>query len=259
MDVVRRWFAARGAPEAWLTPLVGRPAFDPYGDGRPSLPIRALEWSLREGSTAPRFAWNLGPGSGGAAIEVLRTWGAAPPVLAVLRPLVAHAHTQVGRDGERLKLYVYGRGAPAATLAAVEAAVGAHFPAWCPAAEFVAVDLGDVLAVKRYVTVDGGGPPAVADLAAWADTFPVDAGTPPAARVLSVRAGPGGLVDTTIHVKIDRDASLVARVGTELSDRASVCFREAVKHGLLMVPTYLSRQLTTHGPVHTLYARLRPR
>lgn len=260
------------------------PGRDPYASGPGITPaIQAAEWSVREGSEALRFAWNVDEQRApvGAVFAVLERWGALPSEVRALEAALQGVHLQVGRDGDRAKLYVYGEG-----VAVVEAALACsprsrfqEARVGVPrsgrgglVADFAALDLG---AAPR------GGPPPIkhyfqlphaqalahlrtlgADpLVAWGESLPDDLSTPPGEFVVSERGQAGVLRDVTLHVKVDRAPERLAELaGAQLASRLADHFRAAARLGLRLRPTYVSRLWRPgEGLIGTGYYRLEGR
>ncbi len=269
MELVRRWLAhldteGGAALAADLATLPGR---DPYARGPGASPaIQAAEWSVREGSEALRFAWNVDEGRVpvSAVFSVLERWGGFSEEVRALEASLQGVHLQVGRDGERVKLYVYGAGA-------ARSGGGPRSGGGC--ADFVAFDLPARTAspaIKHYFQLDRPDALAylrdldAASLAAWAESLPDDLGTPPGRFVVSVRSVATEVRDVTLHVKVDlAPERLVELAGAELAGRLAVRFREAARMGLELRPTYVSRLAVPGGAgghaLRTVYYRLVPR
>lgn len=275
MELVRRWLArldpVGGAAIAEaLETLPGR---DPYARGPGECPaIQAAEWSVREGSAALRFAWNVDEGRVPVAtvFAVLERWGALPEEVRALEFALRGVHLQVGRDGDRVKLYVYGAGALDGPLARGRPL----------AADFMALDLRPAAvagvgadprvrpsAIKHYFQLPR--PQALAHLrdlgagllADWGESLADDLGSPPGEFVVSERRDRGDLRDVTLHVKVDRAPERLAELaGAELSSRLAEHFRAAARLRLWLRPTYVSRLWTPGGGlVGTVYYRLEGR
>lgn len=277
MDLVRAWLTAldpAAAPlAADLAALAGR---DPYATRDGAGGLAAAEWSFRDGSPSVRFAWNIDERRVRCddVATVLARWGALPAVLAALLPTLEGVHLQVGRDGPRVKLYVYARGAPPGTLDRVEAALGLAeafaalpvAPGGAPPA-FLGVDIGGPggagMAAKRYLELSREGAGGWlselggAGLAGRARALPDDLGSEPARFVVSVRVAADGLRDVALHAKLDRAPERLAELaGPALAAEASRRFRIAHRLGLVLRPTYVSWLQAGATTVGTVYHRL---
>ena len=275
MDALTAWLTALGAPDAAalsaaLIRLPGRP---PHGDApvRPTRPLGAMEWSVREGDDAVRWAYNLaGERVDVDAITSLLSGqdGLADPVATALSELRG-AGLQVGAAGRRMKLYAYpGPQAPDAVAVllraakagpALDAALAGSVPS------FGALDLEEPLAAKVYfeahslpaatAAAAAAGAPRLAALGAGLDE---GLGTPPARWVLSIRARAGAVVDRTLHVKLDAAPERLADLaGPELSARPARLYRRAARQRLRLLPTYVSFLDSPERPLlTTVYYRL---
>ncbi|MSQ01712.1 MAG: hypothetical protein EXR71_07445 [Myxococcales bacterium] len=275
MDALTAWLTTLGAPEAaalaaGLTSLPGRP---PHGDAsvHPTRPLAAMEWSVREGDDAVRWAYNLAAERVhvSAVASFLSDRGSLPSHVATAMSHLQGAGLQVGAAGSRTKLYAYpGPQVPKAVAVLLDAArAGAtlHRALGGLVPTFAALDLDASGGAKVYVEAHSlpvataaaatSGAPRLAALGATLDE---GLGTPPARWVLSLRAREGAVVDRTLHVKLDAAPERLAELaGPELSTRAASLYRRAARLRLRLLPTYVSFLDAPERPLlRTVYYRL---
>jgi hypothetical protein len=256
MEVVRRWLL-RQAPHLAdrIMPHLSRlPGRDP-GSGKPvAQPIEAAEWSIRDGDSTLRFAWNVDWNRQRTAdiLAFLDEFSVVPAALRARLDANPLGHYQIGLAGERAKLYAYDS-------------------EWCPpGVRFVAFDLlskPGPAPIKSYREHPGQasaaallsslGKPRLLEVL---QAHPQHLGSGAQGWVTTERVVDGQTRDVSLHLCIDNAiARLPELAGEELAERAGVDFRAAHRLSLRWTPSYLSF-LDGPGPlVRTLYYRLRSR
>ncbi len=230
-----------------------------------------MEWSVREGDEAVRWAYNLAAERVhvGAVASFLSDRGALSVAVATALNGLEGAGLQLGAAGSRSKLYAY-LGPQAPDAIAVLLAVAGAGPALAAALrgavpDFAALDLEAPVAAKVYVemrslpaTTAAAAAAGAPRLAALGATLDEGLGTHPARWVLSLRARAGLVVDRTLHVKVDAAPERLADLaGAELSARAATLYRRAARLRLRLLPTYVSFLDSPERPLlRTVYYRL---